>query len=56
MDRDGATGDMARIQRGLEEFLQKELEGMQPEPQFYDLREEADDTEEMQVELEKIER
>lgn len=50
MDRDGATGDMARIQRGLEEFLQKELEGMQPEPQLYDLREEADDTEDVEIE------
>lgn len=50
MDRDGATGDMARIQRGLEEFLQKELEGMQPEPQLYDLREEADDTEAVEIE------
>lgn len=58
MGRDGATGDMARIQRGLEEFLQKELEGMQPgkeaqptkEPQLYDLKEEADDTEAVEIE------
>lgn len=43
MDRNSSGSDMARIQKGLEDFLQQELQEMQGknngEPQLYDLKE-----------------
>lgn len=52
MKKDYSTGDMERIQKGLEAFLQQEMQEEPPkdrkkikktEPQFYDLEEEDED-------------
>ena len=48
MDRNSSGSDMARIQKGLEDFLQQELQEMQGsnnrEPQLYDLKERDEET------------
>ena len=49
MGRDSSTNDMARIQEGLEAFLQQEMRNMQMEkiegPQFYDIRKNPEEDE-----------
>ena len=48
MDRNSSGSDMARIQKGLEDFLQQELQEMQGsnnrEPQLYDLKKRDEET------------
>ena len=47
MAKNSSTNDMARIQQGLEAFLQQEMQNMQKEqssgPQLYDIRKEVED-------------
>lgn len=49
MGRDSSTNDMARIQEGLEAFLQQEMRNMQKEkaggPQLYDIRKSPEEDE-----------